>query len=92
MNRIIYKMYPLKSAPPVLIRKTNPVPRACKDCKYVNKKLLQGIGLFSCNLLSEKLETALLPTTLARIEPYLCGPDARFFEKLNMNEFEFPDM
>lgn len=66
-------MYPIKTAPSIFIHKPQP---ACMDCKHVNKT-----GVFSCNLLSQKLEVSCLPTALARIEPFLCGFDARFFEK-----------
>jgi hypothetical protein len=56
-------MYPIKTAPSIFIHQ--PKKPACMDCKHVNKT-----GVFSCNLLSQKLEFAHIPTALARIEPF----------------------
>jgi len=67
----------LKTAPSIFVDKPK---STCMECKHVNKKLYTTTGLYTCNLLSQKLETV-IPTPLARMEPYLCGTYARFFEE-----------
>jgi len=70
----------LKMAPSIFVEKTNVKPNStCMDCKHVNKRLYTTTGLYTCNVLSQKLETV-IPIPLARMEPYLCGTYARFFE------------
>jgi hypothetical protein len=80
--------FPIKTAPSIFVEKPNPKPKpqsdpkpqsTCMDCKHVNKRLYTTTGLYTCNLLSQKLDT-IIPTPLARMEPYLCGVYARFFE------------
>ena len=68
----------LKTAPSIFVEKPKP-QSACIACKHVNKRLYTTTGIYTCNLLSQKLDTV-VPTTLARMEPYLCGLYARFFE------------
>ena len=70
--------FPVKTDPSIFVEKPKP-QSTCMDCKHVNKKLYTTTGLYTCNLLSQKLET-IVPTALARMEPYLCGVYARFFE------------
>ena len=73
----------LKTAPSIFVDKpkSNPKPQStCMGCKHVNKRLYTTTGLYTCNLLSQKLET-IIPTPLARMESYLCGTYARFFEE-----------
>jgi hypothetical protein len=79
-------MHAVKTAPSIFINKHQSKP-ACKDCKHVNKKLLEGTGLFSCNLLGQKLEVSIIPTTISRMEPFLCGPDGRFYEHKWFKEY-----
>jgi hypothetical protein len=71
--------FAVKTAPSIFVEKHKP-QSTCMECKYVNKKLYTTTGLYTCNLLSQKLET-IIPTPLARMEPYLCGTYARFFEE-----------
>ena len=69
--------FAVKTAPSIFVQKQNPRPQsACMNCKHVNTKISD---VYTCNLLSQKLDT-LVPTSLARMEPYLCGVYARFFE------------
>jgi len=71
--------FAVKTAPSIFVEKPK-AQSTCMECKYVNKKLYTTTGLYTCNLLSQKLET-IIPTPLARMEPYLCGTYARFFEE-----------
>ena len=72
-------LFAVKTAPSIFVNKLKP-QSACMNCKYVNTKLYTTTGIYTCNLLSQKLET-IVPTALARMEPYLCGNYARFFEE-----------
>jgi hypothetical protein len=73
----LIKSVKLKTAPSIFVDKPQ---STCIECKYVNKKLYTTTGIYTCNLLSQKLDTV-VPTALARMEPYLCGTYARFFEE-----------
>jgi len=80
--------FAVKTAPSFFVEKpkSNPKPQsACMDCKYVNTKLYATTGIYTCNL--NKLET-IVPTALARMEPYLCGTYARFLKKSNFKVFQ----